>query len=212
MLKFRLTKTLKRHSGRDFVLSVDIEVARGAFVGVSGPSGSGKTTLLRCLAGLAQPETGRIENLGIVWFDSGGRENLPPQNRHVGFVFQNYALFPHLTALGNVLFADSNKARSLELLDLVGMADHAGQFPRELSGGQQQRVALARALARRPSLLILDEPFSAVDEELRFQLGEDIRRIQRAAGVTTLFVTHHSEDIRRLCGREIKLKEGRVAA
>ncbi len=211
MLQFMLKKTHRSHKGRDFILSVDLTIKQGTFVGVSGPSGSGKTTLLRCLAGLEKPDEGHIENLGILWFDSWRKTFLPPQKRHVGFVFQNYALFPHLSALGNVLFADPDKKRALELLEMVGMAAHAGQFPRELSGGQQQRVALARALARQPGLLILDEPFSAVDEELRLQLGEDMQRIQRATGVTTLFVTHHSEDIRRLCEREIKLREGRVA-
>ncbi len=210
MLSFRLRKRLRagRHS---FELELERGLADGAFLGVRGPSGSGKTTLLRCLAGLERPDSGRIAVGGEIWFDSETGDRLPPRRRSVGFVSQDYALFPNMTVLGNILYADPDRERARSLLSLVKLERQAGLFPRELSGGQKQRTALARALARRPALLLLDEPLSALDEELREELGDELRRIQRAAGVTAIMVSHSRREISRLCDEAIELRDGRLA-
>jgi len=193
-----------------FSLEVEFCLMTGSFTGVLGPSGSGKSTLLRCLAGLETPDDGFIKTDEGFWYQRDERVNRRPQDRRVGVVFQDYALFPHLSALGNVMFAQKSYKRAMEWLDLVGLADQAVHFPHELSGGQKQRVALARALAREPELLLLDEPLSAVDEELREELGELILSVQRATRTTTLMVTHSRSEIGRLCDEVLELRSGRV--
>ncbi|MEI6385759.1 MAG: ABC transporter ATP-binding protein [Spirochaetota bacterium] len=196
--------------GRSFRLEVDLSVPEGSFLGVLGPSGSGKTTLLRGLAGLYRPDSGFI-SLGIhSWYDSCAGVFVPPRQRPVGLVFQDYALFPNMTVYGNVQYATGDHARTNELLELVCMDTQAGHFPRELSGGQKQRTALARALGRKPALLLLDEPLSALDEELRLSLREELRRIQRETGVTAILVSHSRDDVFRLCDEVIELEGGRV--
>ena len=132
------------------------------------------------------------------------------RRRNVGLVFQDYALFPHLTVLGNLLYARNDRKRAFEFLDLVKMTDQALHFPRELSGGQKQRVALARALVREPRLLLLDEPLSALDEDLRDALGDEIRRVQRQTGVTTVVVSHSRREIERLATEAMELRDGRL--
>jgi molybdate transport system ATP-binding protein len=181
-----------------------------------GPSGCGKTTVLRCVAGLEQPDRGTIRCGDDVWFDSARSLNLPPQRRDIGYLSQDYALFPHLTVVGNVGYGlgglpTADRGRRVgELLELLGLADLGQRYPRQLSGGQQQRVALARAVARRPRLLLLDEPLSALDAPTREQLRRELRRWLAALGVPTVLVTHDRLDTQVLGDQVVILEGGRV--
>jgi molybdate transport system ATP-binding protein len=209
MLSFCIEKRL-RAGDRHFDLELEYALPRGAFLGVRGPSGSGKTTLVRCLAGLARPDGGYIECEGHRWFDSSRRSCLGARRRPIGLVFQDYALFPNMTVLGNLLYARNDPERARELLELTRLTGEARQFPSELSGGQRQRVALARALARGPELLLLDEPLSALDEELREGLGDELRRVQLETGITAIMVSHSRAEINRLCDEVLELRAGRI--
>lgn len=211
MIVIKVKKRLHGAEG-DFWLDVDIELRNGEFLVLFGPSGSGKTTLLRCVAGLERPEEGYIEVNGEVWFDSKRGINLPPQKRHVGFVFQDYALFPNMSLLENVMYGMKieDKEKALELLRKVRLEGLKDKRPNQISGGQRQRVALIRALAREPKVLLLDEPLSALDEELRAELQEELKSFQRSYNIPTLMVTHHKEEALRLADRIVRIKEGRV--
>ena len=211
MLRFYV-KTRLDAGNRSFELEVEYALTAGSLLGVRGPSGSGKTTLLRCLAGLHRPDEGMIEQDGAIWFDGAKRIFVPPQRRSAGLVFQDYALFPHMTVLGNILYANDDRVRARELLEITHLTREANQFPGELSGGQKQRAALARALARRPSLLLLDEPLSALDEDLRDSLATEISRIQRETGITAVLVSHSRSEIERLCTEVLELNDGRMEA
>jgi molybdate transport system ATP-binding protein len=195
---------------RIFDLDVEFALEKGSFLGVLGPSGSGKTTMLRCLAGLTRPDGGYIKHNGGFWYHGTAGVYVPARKRNIGFVFQDYALFPHLTVRGNILFANPDRKRAQDLLELTRMGDYADHFPRELSGGQQQRTALARALARDPDLLLLDEPLSALDEDLRAELGDEIRAIQKRTGVTAIMVSHSRSEIGRLCDEVIAIDSGKL--
>jgi molybdate transport system ATP-binding protein len=181
-----------------------------------GPSGAGKTTVLRCLAGLERPDQGVIRCGSDVWFDSGRRLCLSPQRRNVGYLSQDYALFPHLTIEKNVGYglgqspAAERDRRVRELLELLGLGGLERRYPRQLSGGQQQRVALARAVARRPRLLLLDEPLSALDGPTREQLRRELRRWLAAMDVPTLLVTHDRSEALALGDAVVIMDEGRV--
>jgi sulfate transport system ATP-binding protein len=202
----------KRYAGHPVVNGVSLEVADGEFFVLLGSSGSGKSTLLRMIAGLSEVDAGRVLLHGR---DVTG---LPPAKRGVGFVFQSYALFRGMTVAENVEFALSirgvskveRRSRRDELLELVGLAGLGGRMPRQLSGGQQQRVALARALAHRPEVLLLDEPFGALDAKVRVDLRRTIREIQRELGITTVFVTHDQEEAFELADRLAVLSFGRL--
>ena len=193
---------------RDFRLSLE----KGEFVSLLGPSGCGKSTTLRMVAGFEEPDSGEV------WLGDQNVLEVPPHRRGMGMVFQSYALFPHLTAWNNVAFglriagrpAGEIRRRVAELLELVGLREAAGQYPRQLSGGQQQRVALARALAIEPRVLLLDEPLSALDAVVRVTLREEIRRIQSALGITTLYVTHDQEEALAISDRVVVMREGWV--
>jgi putative spermidine/putrescine transport system ATP-binding protein len=191
---------------------VTLEIRAGELVALLGPSGCGKTTLLRIIAGFVEQTEGRV----VV----GGRpiDGLPPNAREVGVVFQNYALFPHMTALDNVGYGlacrgrprAEQQARAREMLEMVQMAHLAGRLPREMSGGQQQRVALARALAVDPRILLLDEPFAALDKSLRLDMQIEVKRIQRMAGITCIMVTHDQEEALSMADRVAVINHGRL--
>jgi len=213
MIEFAAQKHLHTTEG-EIRLDVAFRVEAGEFITLFGKSGAGKTTLLRILAGLTEPEAGRIVVDGEVWLDSAAGIALPPQQRKVGFVFQDYALFPNMTVRGNLEFAlDDGQDKQLvdELLDLTGLAELQGRKPAALSGGQRQRVALARALARKPRLLLLDEPLSALDGETRLRLQDEILKLHRLFGITTLIVSHDLAEVFKLSDRVLMLEQGRVA-
>ena len=191
---------------------VSLAFADGEFFGLLGPSGSGKTTLLRAIAGFVEPDSGDIR------FDDRPVRDLAVHRREIGMVFQNYALFPHMSVFDNIAFglsvrhlaAAEIKARVTEILGLVRLAGYEERRPRQLSGGQQQRVALARALVTKPRVLLLDEPLGALDKRLRQQMQIELRQIQREVGITTIFVTHDQEEALTLSDRIAIFNEGRV--
>jgi molybdate transport system ATP-binding protein len=190
----------------------------GDVLGIYGPSGSGKTTILRAIAGLHRPPQARITIGTECWLDTGRDISRPPHRRSVGFVFQEYALFPHMTTLDNVRTALTHRpaaerrARAERLLEDVHLADKRHHRPGELSGGERQRVALARALARDPSVLLLDEPFSAVDRSVRRRLQDLVDELRRSLDVPLVLVTHDFDDIVRLASHLLVIDHGRTVA
>lgn len=192
---------------------VGFEVEPGEFIALVGASGSGKTSLLRILAGLETPDQGEVRLDGEV-LTRTNRLLVPPEKRHMGFVFQNHALFPHLDVRQNVAFGLGRGAQANavveELLGLVGMSDFSDRYPHELSGGERQRAALARALAPNPRLLLMDEPFSSLDESLRETLRDETRALVRQRETTTILVTHNTADALAVADRIIVLKSGQV--
>jgi molybdate transport system ATP-binding protein len=185
---------------------------------VMGPSGAGKTTLLQCLAGVVRPSAGRVVVDGELMFDSETRVFVPPHRRRVALVFQSLALFPHLSVLQNVTYGlrggsrRARRDRAMSWLERAHAGGLASRAPATLSGGEAQRVALARALASEPRLLLLDEPFSALNQELRIELGEVIRELLAEAPVPVLLVTHDAADAERLASRILSLEAGRIVA
>jgi molybdenum ABC transporter ATP-binding protein len=198
---------------RSFRLEVDVRVGRETLA-VAGPSGAGKSTVLRAVAGLVRPAAGRIALDGETWFDEDRRVHLPPEERSVGLVFQDYALFPHLSVRQNVAFgARRRAARRADvegLLDRLGIGALAEARPGELSGGERQRVALARALARDPGALLLDEPMSALDPHTREQVRAELGDLLRDLGLPTILVTHDFEDASALAERVAVIRAGRL--
>jgi putative spermidine/putrescine transport system ATP-binding protein len=202
----------KRYGDQTVVDDLRLEVARGECIALLGPSGCGKTTTLRMVAGYVAPDAGRI------LLDGRAIERAPPHRREIGMVFQSYALFPHMTAAGNVGFGlemrnlprAERERRVAEALELVGLGAFGTRYPAQLSGGQQQRVALARALVIRPALLLLDEPLSNLDAGLRVEMRQEIARLRRALGITTLFVTHDQEEALALADRIAVMEKGRM--
>lgn len=201
-LSFRYAQN-SREVIRDFNLSIE----KGEIIGILGESGCGKSTLLRLIAGLEVPTTGalRIDKKEI--FNQSSF--LPAEKRGIGMVFQDYALFPHLTVAQNILFGlhgypkKERIQRLQEMLKLVSLTDFAERYPHELSGGQQQRVALARALAPRPSILLMDEPFSNLDADLKGKIRKELKQILKKENMTCIFVTHDREDVQAICDRTI---------
>ena len=192
------------------------EAPQGAFVSLLGPSGSGKTTLLRILGGLEVADSGTVRFADLNWLD------MPARTRNAGFVFQQYALFKHMTVADNIAFGlkvrprdqrpskDEINKRVMDLLQLVQLPGLEGRYPSQLSGGQRQRVALARALAIEPRMLLLDEPFGALDAKVRKELRHDLRRIHDHTGVTTVFVTHDQEEAFAVADLVAVMKDGRI--
>ncbi len=197
----------------DFTLDVAWAAGEGVSV-LFGPSGSGKTLTLQCLAGLVRPESGRIVAAGRVLFDAERGVHVPPQDRRVGYVFQGYALFPHLTVAGNIGFGLHTRSdrhhRTAEVIARLGLEGLEHRFPRELSGGQRQRVALGRALATEPSLVLLDEPLSALDLPLRRSLRDELGRILRDWKVPAVLVTHDFSEAYQLGDQLVVYQNGRV--
>ncbi|CAN5519312.1 ABC transporter ATP-binding protein [soil metagenome] len=204
-----LDQVTKRFREVTALEAVDLEVGRGELMAIVGPSGCGKSTMLRAVAGLTSIDSGRI----VV----GGRDVagpgvfIPPEERHIGVVFQDLALFPHLDVAGNVAFgvARGERRRIGEVLDLVGLTGLEDRYPHELSGGEQQRVALARALAPRPDVVLLDEPFSHLDRNLRMEVREHTVEVLQAATATGVFVTHDQEEAMAVGDRVAVMRSGR---
>src|SRR5438309_1958616 len=192
--------------------SVSLEVPEGSLTALLGPSGSGKSTLLRIIAGLEMPDTGRV------MIDGDDVSDVRPQKRGIGFVFQHYAAFTHMSVRENIAFGlqirkrpkEEIRARVDELLEIVGLTKWAGQRPSQLSGGQRQRMALARALAIDPRVLLLDEPFGALDAKVRAELRRWLRRLHDEQGVTTVLVTHDQEEAMDVADRIAVMNEGRI--
>jgi len=206
-------RRLRREFGEVKALDgLNLLIEPGELVALLGPSGCGKTTALRVLAGLEQVDSGEV------LVDGSDVVGVPANKRDMGMVFQAYSLFPNLTVLDNVAFGlrlrgqgtTTRQKRAQELLELVGLDTHAKRYPHQLSGGQQQRVALARALAIEPRVLLLDEPLSALDAQVRTQLRDEIRRLQLRVGITTLFVTHDQEEALSIADRVGVMKAGRL--
>jgi iron(III) transport system ATP-binding protein len=214
-----LRHVARRFGSHQALHDVTLDIAARESVVILGPSGCGKTTLLRLIAGLDVPDVGEVW-LGNVQTAGPGRSLLPAHRRQIGFVFQDLALWPHLTVAGNLQFViDALKVPRVErsrrindALSLVRVGELAARYPHELSGGEQQRVALARALVGSPRLLLLDEPLSSLDAELRAAMRSELARIQRTLAVTTVYVTHDREDAAVLADRVIEMRAGRIVA
>lgn len=203
MIELRLQKKLHGANG-EMRLKAELSIDTGSFVALSGQSGSGKTTLLRMLAGLETPDSGSLVVEGKEW------THLPPQKREIGFVFQDYALFPNMSVLENLLFVVKDHDLATELLVMVELSELKHRSITTLSGGQKQRVALARALMRRPKLLLLDEPLSALDPVMRSKLQQELLDLHARFGTTTILVSHDPAEIYRLCSRVIVLHLGEI--
>ncbi len=212
MIEVRFKKNITTGNG-PIVLDIDLSLQRGEFASLFGASGSGKTTILRILAGLTNPDEGFIAVDGQVWFNSADKINVLPQHRSVGFVFQEYNLFPNMTLRENLQFAldpHPNKALIDEFLDIAGLKQVETFKPQMLSGGQKQRAALIRALIRKPSILLLDEPFSALDLPIRWSLQKEILKIHERFQIPTIMVTHDVADVKKLSKRIFVLQDGKI--
>jgi molybdate transport system ATP-binding protein len=194
----------------NFDLEVTFSCGAGRLLALVGPSGAGKTTLMRLLAGLEQPEAGRITYDGEVFFDRAGGVCLPPQRRRLGYVFQEYTLFPHLSLYKNVALAAAEKDRVEELLRRFGLWPLRDRKPQQLSGGERQRGALCQALARRPRVLLLDEPFSALDLVTRRKLQEELRALKTELAIPIIHVTHDLNEALFLADELLPLVRGRI--
>jgi ABC-type Fe3+/spermidine/putrescine transport system ATPase subunit len=215
--RLSLQELTKRFDSRTAVDRLTLEIAEGEAIVILGPSGCGKTTLLRLIAGLEVPDEGRILLSGVP-AAAAGRNLIPPHRRYIGFVFQDLALWPHLTIRGHLEFVLGSvgvprldrEPRARETLELVHMDAHADRYPHQLSGGEQQRAALARALVGRPTLLLLDEPFSSLDPALREELRVQLATVHRRLGLTTIYVSHDPADAAALADATVEMKAGRL--
>ncbi len=211
MIVIDLKKDLMGTEGT-FTLNFQQEIPEKSFIAIFGKSGVGKTTLLRILAGLDSPDSGTIKIGNTVWFDSQKRINITPQKRKLGFVFQNLALFPNMTVRQNLEFADDKNDQKYiyELLNIMNLTEITDRKPETLSGGQKQRVALARALVRKPEILLLDEPLSALDREMRIKLQTELQKIHRELGITIFIVTHDVGEVFKLANQVYIIENGIV--
>ncbi len=215
MLSARIKKQLGPHLEPALNIDVNLVMDRGVAV-LFGPSGAGKTTILRIIAGVMAPDEGRITLDQAVYFDSDAQVSIPIQQRRVGYVFQNHALFPHMTAEQNILYGarapshSSARKRVHELMSMLAIQKTGTRYPHELSGGEQQRIAIARALASDPLIMLLDEPLSAVDVATRSRLLEEISTVQRRAGIPFLYVTHNHSEAARVGDTMFAIHEGKV--
>lgn len=212
MIQINIIKPLHTAEGT-INLTVNKEIQNGDFLTLFGKSGSGKTTLLRIIAGLETPQSGQIIVDGEIWFDSSKNINLTPQKRNVGFVFQDYALFPNMTIQQNLEFALDNKKelkRVKEILNIMEIENLANMKPENLSGGQKQRVALARTLMTNPKILLLDEPLSALDNSMRIKLQDELLAIHQRFNMTSILVSHDITEVFKLSTRVFKISSGEI--
>jgi iron(III) transport system ATP-binding protein len=213
----RLLEVTKRFDERSVIDRVSLDLREGQAMALLGPSGCGKTTLLRLIAGLETPDDGEIWMAGKK-VAAKGRNTVPPRGRNLGFVFQDLALWPHLTVAGNLDFVlrsqrwekRKRKDRINEVLQMVDMAPHAHKYPSQLSGGEQQRVAIARALVARSQLLLLDEPLSNLDTDLKATMLRDLCALQQQLGITMLYVTHDRDEAAAVAHRVALMQSGRI--
>lgn len=213
MIAFKIKKKLQSASG-EMLLNLDFEIKENEFVTLYGASGSGKTTTLRILSGLSEPDKGIISVHNQTWLDTDKKIQLPPQKRKIAYVFQDYALFPNMSVKENLSYAlekGQDKTIIEELLALMELEQLQHQKPAQLSGGQKQRVALARSLVRQPDILLLDEPLSAVDHEMRVKLQDYIIRVHRKYKLTTILVSHDIAEIYKMSDKVIVLENGNIS-
>lgn len=206
MISVAIEKNLKVYRGRQ-VLKIDRQFSAGSITKIYGPSGAGKTTFLKIIAGLIVPEKGKITVDGITWLDTQSQINLSPQKRKAGFVFQDYALFPNMTVMEHLEYATDDKNwinRLLLLGKLDTLTDHK---PTHLSGGQQQRLSILRALAIKPKVLLMDEPFSALDPDMKIQLLKELKTIFNELAATVLIVSHNPQELEGLVDAEMYIGE-----
>jgi len=202
MISIDIEKKLKAYKGQH-ILQIKQQFAAGSITKIYGPSGAGKTTLLKTIAGFTGPERGKIIVNDVVWFDAEIKINLPPQSRMAGFVFQDYALFPNMTVREHLAYATTDNEWINRLLAIGKLEPFATHKPEYLSGGQQQRLAILRALAIKPKLLLMDEPFSALDSDNKSALIEELKIIFKELAVTVLIVTHNPRELDGLTDLEI---------
>jgi molybdate transport system ATP-binding protein len=212
MIDLELYKILKTSDG-DLPLDVKLRINEGEFITIEGHSGAGKTTILRLIAGLIQPDKGKIIVDKKVWLETGKKLFLPPQKRNVGFVFQDYSLFPNMTIYENIKFAlngDKDINHVNEIMDIMELELLKDRYPSTLSGGQKQRASLARAIVRKPEILLLDEPLSALDNEMRLKLQDYILKVHRLFNLTTILVSHDISEIFKMSDRVVRLNKGKI--
>lgn len=212
MIHVKVEKKLFAESG-EMNLSVNLEINSGEFVTIYGDSGAGKTSILRMIAGLLEPDDGTIKSENKFWFDRGSKTNIKPQKRNVGLLFQDYSLFPNMTVYENIAFAGKENSDSTfikRLVDLIELEKLKDRKPYSLSGGQKQRVALARALAQKPTILLLDEPLSALNDEIRIKLQDYILKLHKELNLTTLLVSHDIPEIFKLSDNVYQISDGKI--
>ncbi|MCL6217471.1 ABC transporter ATP-binding protein [Zunongwangia pacifica] len=214
MIECKLKKELSAAEGK-MMLAVDFRLQKGDFVVLYGNSGAGKTSILRMLSGLLTPENGFIKQESNIWFDAEKKIDLPIQKREIGLVFQDYALFPNMSVEENIYFSlpkKKDKKTAEELIELMELGNLRKQKIQQLSGGQQQRVALARALARKPKLLLLDEPLSALDHSMRTKLQDYILKLHKTYNLTTILVSHDPAEIIKMADKVLVLENGKITS
>lgn len=204
MIAVDIEKKLKAYNGLQ-VLRIKKDFLPGGITRITGPSGAGKTTLLKMIAGLLLPDSGFIKAQGTTWFDASQRINLSPQQRRVGFVFQDYALFPNMAVKQHLEYVTNDAEWISRLLHIGGLETFADHKPDHLSGGQQQRLAIIRALAIKPKLLLMDEPFSALDIKMKSALIADLQVLFTALGTTTLIVSHNPQELDGVSTDELEM-------
>ncbi len=212
MIRVSVAKKLHGQNG-EFQFCADLTIDSPHLTSIFGPSGSGKSTLLRMIAGLERPDSGIIEINKEIWFDGNKGINLPPQKRGIGFVFQEYSLFPNMSVIENIMFAQKkpDKQKAISLLKSVELDELPNARIDRLSGGQKQRVAIARALAYEPQILLLDEPFSALDTTVKHKLQDEILKIKKEFSIPTIFVSHDKEEVFRLSDLVGIVKNGKIS-
>jgi molybdate transport system ATP-binding protein len=203
MISVSIEHQLNAHNAGRQQLRISSDFAQGSIIKISGPSGVGKTTFLNILAGFIRPHKGTIVVDGVTWLDTASNIFIPPQIRKAGFVFQDYALFPNMTVQQHLEYATHDKAWISRLLTLGKLEAFTGQKPAYLSGGQQQRLAILRALANKPRLLLMDEPFSALDREMRAELIARLKLLFEELGTTVLIVSHYPQELEGLSGQDL---------